>query len=469
MKVAVADADCSFTPMRSPDHYPARVAVTSLFLLLAWTGLAFGAAAPALPQIPDKTFSVTDHGTKADGKTKDTDAIARALQAAEQAGGGTVRFPAGTYLTGAVQLRSKVRLHLEKGATLLMSTDPGDYPVVLTRWEGTECMNYSGLIWGRDAHDIAITGEGTIDGQGQAWWPWRRPATPAIKRLREMGETQDDPTQRVFGTPEAGLRPCLFEPINCQRVLIEGVTFTNSPFWTIHPIYCTDVTARGATARGNGPNTDGLNPDSCVNVLIERCTFDTGDDCVTIKSGRDRDGRRVGRPTENVVVRDCTFARGHGTVVIGSEMSGGVRNVVAENVVADGNDAGVRIKTRRGRGGVVENITYRNMTIKNIQKQAITIDMFYDVGNNPDVDQSGPEGIPAIRNVLIENLRCESAATAIVIRGLPDSPIQGVKLRDVEISAARGTTISDARDVDIGNLSLKVSAGAAPATTNASH
>ena len=443
---------------------PRRHLVHLVALLLAALPAARGLAAePALPKIPDRSFAVADFGARGDGKTKDTDAIAKALDATEQAGGGVVRFAAGTYLTGAVKLRSNVGLHLEKGATLLFSTDPSDYPVVLTRWEGTECMNYSGLIYGQGVHDVAITGEGTIDGQGKAWWgDFRKGSWAAMKKLRELGETTDDPKQRVFGTREAGLRPCLLEPIGCERILLDGVTFTNSPFWTIHPVYCRDLTARNLKIHGTGPNTDGLNPDSCANVLIERCAFDTGDDCVTLKSGRDKDGRRVGKPTENVTVRDCTFARGHGTVVIGSEMSGGVRNVLAENLTADGTDAGVRIKTRRGRGGTVENVVYRNMTLKNIRKQAITVDMFYDVGNNPAVDQSGPAGIPSIRNVTVENLTCDNADAAIVFRGLPESPIVGVALRDIRITAKQGWTVSDVRDFVAGSTVVNTTATTQP-------
>jgi polygalacturonase len=447
-------------------HLARRLPVVALVLLcLASNAAAQSTTQPALPRIPAKEFSVADFGTKADGKTKDTDAIAKALDAVEKEGGGTLRFPAGTYLTGAVRLRSKVGIHLDKGATLLFSTDPADYPVVVTRWEGTECMNYSGLLYARDASDIAITGEGTIDGQGSAWWPWAPRARPTLVKLRELGETTDDPTQRVFGTPEAGLRPTLFEPVNCQRILLEGVHFINSPFWTLHPIYCSDITARNMKLFGTGPNTDGLNPDSCRNILIENCDFDTGDDCVTLKSGRDKDGRRVGKPTENVWVRNCTFKRGHGTVVIGSEMSGGVRNVLAENLTADGTDAGVRIKTRRGRGGVVENVVYRNMTLKNIAKQAITIDMFYDVGNNPDVDQSGAEGLPVIRNVLVENLKCDGADTAIVVRGLPDSPITGVTLRNVDITGEQGVTVIGAPDVRVSDVVVKHAQKAATTRT----
>jgi polygalacturonase len=410
---------------------------------------------PVLPQIPERTFSVSDFGAKADGKTKNTQAVESAIAAAAAAGGGTVVFPDGIYLTGAIQLRSSVAIRVEKGATLRFSTDPADYPAVLTRWEGTECVNYAGLISGRDLHDIAIVGQGTIDGQGAAWWPWAKKAAPSLQRLREMGETTTDPATRIFGTPAACLRPPLLEPVNCQRVLLQGVTFINSPFWTIHPLYCTDVTARNLSVSGTGPNTDGFDPDSCRNVLIEDCTFDTGDDCITLKSGRDADGRRVGRPTENVVVRNCTFRRGHGTVVIGSEMSGGVRNVLAENLTADGTDAGVRIKTRRGRGGAIENIVYRNLRLKNIRKQAITIDMFYDVGNNPPQEPSTPQAVPSIRAISIENLSCESAIDAVVIRGLADSNIVSVSLRNIHIAAEQGMIVTGAQDVQCENLCIK--------------
>lgn len=437
---------------------------SALVLLIFAFFAATSFAEPALPKIPDKAFAVSEFGAKADGKTNDTKAISSALEAAEKAGGGVVHFGAGKYLTGTLQLRSNVGLHLDKDATILFSTDPADYPVVLTRWEGTECMNYCGLISGRDLHDISITGEGTIDGQGAAWWPWARVA--AAKKLRELGETTDDPKQRVFGTKEAALRPCLFEPINCQRILLEGVTFTNSPFWILHPVYSSDITVRKLTVHGTGPNTDGFDPDSCSNLLVEDCTFDTGDDCITLKSGRDKDGRRVGKPTENVVVRRCTFQRGHGTVVIGSEMSGGVRNVIAEDLTADGTDAGVRIKSRRGRGGTVENITYRNMNLKNIQKQAITIDMFYDVGNNPGVDQSGPEGIPVFKNITIDNLTCDGAAQAIVIHGLADSPITNVTLNNISITAKQGTMIGGVENVKSGNVSVKVTGSAKSSEAN---
>src|SRR5437016_7392088 len=251
------------------------------------------AADPTLPKIPDKSFALSEFGAKADGQSNDSKAINAALEAADKAGGGVVNFSSGTYLTGAIQLRSNVGIHLEKGATIRFTTDPADYPVVLTRWEGTECMNFCGLLTGRDLHDISITGEGTIDGQGSVWWPWAKKAGASAKKLREMGETGDDPKQRDFGTVDAALRPCMFEPIHCQRILLDGVTFTNSPFWTLHPLYCNDITVRNLTVHGAGPNTDGFDPDSCANILVEGSTFDTGDDCITLKSGRDKDGRRV--------------------------------------------------------------------------------------------------------------------------------------------------------------------------------
>jgi polygalacturonase len=415
------------------------------------------AADPGLPQIPDKAFAIGDFGAKADGKANDMQAINSALEAAENAGGGVVNFPAGTYLTGPIQLRSSVGMHLDKGATLLFTTDPAAYPTGLTRWEGTECINYTGLLTGRDLHDVAITGQGIIDGQGSAWWPWAKQSGASAKKLREMGETTDDPQQRVFGTPEASLRPCLFEPIHCQRILLDGVTFTNSPMWTLHPLYCSDITVKNLTIHGDGPNTDGFDPDSCADILVENCTFDTGDDCITLKSGRDKDGRRIGKPTENVVVRHCTFERGHGTVVIGSEMSGGVRNVLAEDLTADGTDAGVRIKARRGRGGVVENIVYKNLTLKNITKQAITIDMFYDVGNNPQVDQTGAEGLPIFRKITIDGLKCDGANVAIQVHGLPDSPITDLTLNDIQITGAKqGVAVGGVENVKGGNVSVQV-------------
>jgi polygalacturonase len=425
--------------------------VASVLLL---TSLSF-ASDPALPKIPDKTFAVTEFGAKADGQANDSKAISAAFDAAEKAGGGVVNFTAGTYLTGPIQLRSNVGIHLEKGATVKFSTDPADYPVVLTRWEGTECMNYCGLLTGRDLHDISITGEGILDGQGSVWWPWSKKA--AAKKLRELGETTDDPKQRVFGTPESALRPCMFEPINCQRVLLDGVTFINSPFWILHPLYCSDITVRNLTVHGDGPNTDGFDPDSCSNILVENCAFDTGDDCITLKSGRDKDGRRVGKPTENVIVRHCTFHHGHGTVVIGSEMSGGVRNVLAEDLTADGTDAGVRIKSRRGRGGTVENITYRHLDLKNITKQAITIDMFYDVGNNPDVEQSSPDATPVYKNITIDGLKCDGTKVAIQIHGLPDSPITDLTLKDIQIvNAKEGETIEGVKNITRTNVEVKL-------------
>jgi polygalacturonase len=398
-------------------------------------------------------ISIELFGAVPDGKTKNTDAIAKAIDDVVKKGGGVVRVPAGDFLTGPVVLKSNVRLHLDPGSTLRFSTDPSDYPVVLTRWEGTECMNYSGLISARDAHDIAITGEGTIDGQGQTWWPWKSRAGDSIRKLRMLGETTDDPTQRIFGTVEAGLRPCLFEPINCQRINIEGVTFKSSPFWTIHPIYCSTIIARNLTIIGDGANTDGLDPDSCSNVLIEHCTFDTGDDCITLKSGRDRDGRRVGKPTENVTIRHCVFKNGHGAVTIGSEMSGGVRNVVAQDCLVDGPDTGIRIKSRIGRGGVVENVTCRRFDIRSVKIEAITINMNYEPGSVPK--DPTPEMIPAYRNITIEDVTCASAKIAVRLMGVRQSPIENVTLKNVFITAQEGLDISHTQ-VKTENLTIRV-------------
>lgn len=402
---------------------------------------------------PAGAVSIVQFGAIPDGKTKNTAAIAKAIDEVVQRGGGVVQVPAGDFLTGPIVLKSRVRLHLDPGALLRFSTEPADYPVVLTRWEGTECMNYSGLISARDVHDIAITGEGTIDGQGQTWWPWKSYAGTAIRKLRVLGETTEDPTQRIFGTVEAGLRPCLVEPINCQRILFEGVTFKSSPFWTIHPIYCSEITARGITVIGDGANTDGLNPDSCRDVLIENCHFDTGDDCITLKSGRDRDGRRVNKPTENVTVRNCTFKNGHGAITIGSEMSGGVRNLLAEDCTIDGPDTGIRIKSRVGRGGVVENLIYRRIKVSRVNNEAITINMNYEPGSVPK--DPTPEMIPTYRNITIEDFQCDDAKIAVRLLGVKQSPIENVTLKNITVTAKEGLDISHA-NVKTSGLVIQV-------------
>ena len=317
-------------------------------------------AAVRRPRFPDRYFPVSDYGAAGDGSTLDTRAFAAAIHAANRAGGGHVVVPAGgTFLTGAIQLRSNVDLHLESGATILFSQDPNDFlPVVFTRWQGIELMNYSPFIYSYGQHNIAVTGQGTLNGQADAshWWNWKNLETNDFDALETMANENVPVSQRIFGAGHY-LPPQMVQPFASDVVLLEGVTVINSPFWHLNPNLCTDVTVDGLTISSTGPNTDGCDPESCDRVLVQNVTYDTGDDCMAIKSGRDADGRRVNVPCQNIVIQNCTFANGHGGITIGSEMTGGVRNVYARDLTMNSANlqAGHRIKTNTLRGGFVSN------------------------------------------------------------------------------------------------------------------
>jgi polygalacturonase len=334
-----------------------------------------------------------------------------------------------------------------------MSTNPADYPVVLTRWEGTECYNYSGLIHANNATHIAITGKGIIDGQGQSWWRWVKSAGPAQRKLRELGETTSDPKERVFGTPKDALRPSLIEFIHCEDVRIEGVSIKNSPMWTIHPLYCKTVICRNLYLFSQGPNTDGIDPDSCNDVLIENCTLDCGDDCIAIKSGRDADGRRVDTPCEKIVIKDCHMQRGHGGIAIGSEMSGGVRNVTAAHCFMRGTDIGIRIKTMRGRGGIVEGIELSDLKMTDILKDAINIDMEYNLTDPKPFDQT----TPVFRKITLRDITCDNAKQDIKLRGLPESPIQNLTIENAKFKAEKGINVRQLVKSKLENIEITTS------------
>ena len=311
------------------------------------------------PWFPPRTFPVTRFGAVGDGSTKNTAAFAAAIAACHRSGGGHVTVPAGTFLTGAIHLLSHVDLHVESGATILFSQDPNDYlPVVFTRWQGIELMNYSPFIYSYGQRNIAVTGQGTLNGQADAnhWWNWKNLETPDFNTLETMADDNVPVSQRVFGSGHF-LPPQMIQPFLTDTVLLEGVTVINSPFWHLNPNLCRNVTVDGLTISSSGPNTDGCDPESCDGVVVQNVTYDTGDDCMAIKSGRDADGRRVNVPCQNVVVQNCDFANGHGGITIGSEMTGGVRNVYARDLTMNSGNlqAGHRIKTNTLRGGYVLN------------------------------------------------------------------------------------------------------------------
>lgn len=406
----------------------------------AWARAAAILSRIVPPSFPARDFTVTAYGAAGDGTTLCTEAFRRAIDACAAAGGGRVVVPKGRFLTGPIHLRSGVNLHVSEGATIAFSQDPAHYlPVVFTRWEGVELMNYSPFIYAFEQDRIAVTGAGTLDGQADEthWWPWKGNRDPnartnqnvARAALFAMASKGVPVAERVFGGG-AFLRPNFIQPYRCTGVLIEGVTIINSPMWEIHPVLCTNVTVRGVRINTHGPNNDGCDPESCRDVLIEQCSFDTGDDCIALKSGRNDDGRRLNVPVENVIVRDCDMKDGHGGVVIGSEISGGARWIFAERCRMDSPqlDRALRIKTNSVRGGVVEHVYMRDVTVGQVAEAVVTIDYFYEEGD-------GGKFPPIVRDVEVRNVTSKKSLHGLRLRGFSYDPIENVRLVDCTFDA----------------------------------
>ncbi len=406
--------------------------------LPGWDDVPAILAAIETPDIPDRDFSVTDHGAKADGKTDCREAIAKAIRACHEAGGGRVVLGEGKWFCkGPVHLLSKVNLHLMKGATLQFSNNPDDFlPEVHTRFEGTEVMMWSPPIYAFAQHDIAITGEGVIDGgaDDDHWWVWKQSGSKDIQRLGEMAEKGVPVSERRFGGSQ--LRVNFVQPYRCERVLIEGITVHRSPMWCLNPVLSKNVTVRGVTVDSHGPNNDGCNPESCSGVLIEECFFDTGDDCIAIKSGRNADGRRVGVPSENIVVRGCTMRDGHGGVVLGSEMSGGIQNVFVEDCEMDSPhlERAIRLKSNSMRGGYLRNMQVRNVRVGEVSDAVFRVNLVY---SEPE---SGPYP-PAVSDVVLENVTAKKCKRPMHLVGLPESPIRGLTIRNCRFGGAKQASL----------------------------
>ncbi|MRR19293.1 glycoside hydrolase family 28 protein [bacterium] len=412
---------------------------------------------------PADTFNIADFGAVPDDTAfLNTSAIEAAIQKCHGSGGGVVLVPAGSWTTGPVTLLSNVNLHLSEKATLLFSTDGELYlPPVLTRWEGMDCYNIHPLIYAIDASNIALTGKGTIDGQAsnEAWWwmngnpdyGWRegmnsQKISGRLQLLRHE-QNQTPVEERRFGL-EGALRPQLVNFNNCNTVLIEDLTLKNSPFWVIHPVRTDNFILRGVTIVSAGPNSDGCDPESCNGVLIENCFFDTGDDCIAIKSGRNNDGRRWSIPSQNIIVRNCRMADGHGGVVIGSEISGGFSNLFVEDCEMDSPELlrVIRIKTSDCRGGIVENVNVRNVKVGKCSEAVLKINLMYEP--NEECDRSFP---PFVRNVTLENVTSQESHYGIYIVGLDGSVnVSDITLRNCSFNGVQeGASITGAERVKL--------------------
>lgn len=415
------------------------------------------------PVFPKRNFDIAKYGAVADGKTDCTAAIRKAIAACNKAGGGRVVVPPGEFLTAAIHLKSNVNLHVSAGATLKFSQDTKQYlPLVFTRWEGVELMNYSPFIYAFEQRNIAITGGGTLDGQSDCehWWPWKgrtncgwKRGDPkqdeARNRLIEMGEKNVPVSERLFGEGSY-LRPNFIQPYRCQNVLIEGVTIKNSPMWEINPVLCRNVTVQGVKINSHGPNNDGCDPESCTDVLIKDCYFDTGDDCIAIKSGRNGDGRRVNVPTENVIIQNCEMKDGHGGVTIGSEISGSVRNIFAENCRMDSPhlERALRLKTNAVRGGTLENIHMRNVQIGQVSDSIVSVDFTYEEGEAGNF-------MPTVRNISVRDVTSQKSNYAIYLRGFEKAAIAEIRLENCTFdNVARSSVYEYAHGIALSNVKI---------------
>jgi len=403
-----------------------------------------------VPRFRPLYLPVTAFGAVGDGGTDCTAAFRRAITACHLAGGGHVVVPPGNYATGPIHLLSNVDLHLERGSTLLFSNDPSAYlPPVFTRWQGIELMNYSPLIYAFGQHDIAITGEGVLDGQADAthWLEWKPLGDADFPQLEAMANAGIPVPQRI-AAPGLHFRPPFVQPYRCSNVLIEGITIRNTPFWHLNPVLCHGVTVRGVTVNSSGPNSDGCDPESCDGVVITDCSFNAGDDCIAIKSGRNTDGRRVNVPCQNVLIQRSSFANGHGGVTIGSEMTGGVRAVFARDLQMSSPNlqSGHRVKTNSVRGGFIRDIHLGRVTAGTIGGPMLLIDFNYGEGNTGTFP-------PVVTDIHLVDWTVAACKPAWQMTGYTTDPIGTVALTDVAVTTMTGTNsavnISDLKLTDV--------------------
>ncbi|KAA5540895.1 glycoside hydrolase family 28 protein [Adhaeribacter rhizoryzae] len=413
-------------------------------------------------------YNVLDYGAKNNGSKIATEAIKKAIAAASAKGGGTIYFPAGEYLTGPIHLKSNITIFIDAGAHVKFSDNFDNYlPMVPSRYEGIDVTSFSPLFYANKAENITIRGRGTIDGQGKKWWDFAEGESRKSNDSKWQKEfhrlNQDILRPDLPGVIERGfLRPPFIQFMSCKNILIEGITIINSPFWTVNPEFCENVTITGVTINNPpSPNTDGINPESCKNVHISNCHISVGDDCITIKSGKDRAGRKMAAPAENYTITNCTMLSGHGGVVIGSEMSGDVRKITISNCIFDGTDRGIRIKSARGRGGIVEEIRVDNIIMKNIREQAIVLDLQYAKTQPEPVS----ERTPRFRNIHFSDITAEGNQAAF-LNGLAEMPIENITFSNLNIQAKTGFTIKEAKNIEFHNVQVNAATGPAITAEN---
>ena len=468
-----------------------------------YAGIEFDMPRVQEPSFPNNSVSITDFGAVGDGLTKNTEAFAKAIDAVAAKGGGKVVIPRGIWITGPITLKSNINLHAEAGALVIFSSDFNDYPLVKTSFEGLDTYRTISPINGKDLVNVAITGSGTFDGSGDAWRPTKKSKLTDAQwkaLVKSGGVLSDDgktwyPSEKSkkgdgkdnFNVPNFKtieefeavkdyLRPVMVSLVNCKKVLLDGPTFQNSPAWNIHPLMCEDVTIRNLNVRNPwySQNGDGLDLESCKNSVIYNNTFDVGDDAICIKSGKNEDGRKRGMPTENVIVKNNIVYHGHGGFVVGSEMSGGVKNVHVSNCTFIGTDIGLRFKSTRGRGGVVENIYISNIDMINIPTQAISFNLFYG-GNSPVLDDTQsaetekrderllPVTVetPSFKDIYMRNITVAGAEEAVALQGLPEMNLKNVKIENSMLKATKGITAVDTDGIELKNVKVITEKGPA--------
>ncbi|MFP5039391.1 glycoside hydrolase family 28 protein [Parasediminibacterium sp. JCM 36343] len=438
----------------------------------------------AKPTFKKDTFNILKYGAVADGITLNTKSINDAIDACSKKGGGVVLVPQGFWMTGPIVFKSNVNLHLNGAALLQFTNDKSQYPLVIGNWEGHPSPRNQSPISGTDLTNIAITGEGIIDGHGEAWRyigkdkltepEWKQlvasggivsedkktwyPSESFMKgaKTKDAISIQPGKTLKDYEDMKDFFRANMVVFNNCKKVLLQNTTFRNSPAWCLHMLLCEDLTLLNVTVHTewNAQNGDAIDVESCKNVLIEGSNFSSGDDGICVKSGRDEDGRKRGIPTENMVVHNCTVYRGHGGFVIGSEMSGGAKNIFVSECTFIGTDIGLRFKTTRGRGGIVEKIYIKNISMKDILHEAILFDMYYMVKAGKKELKPVTEATPQFKDFYVSDIVCDGAEKAIMIRGLPEMSIKGIHLENMVLKSDKGAEIIEADDISLKNISL---------------